>query len=434
MTILRRASAPDTQGQPVPSPAPNFAARAGRWSAAHWKTAAFGWLGFVAVAFLLGIAIGSHVLAQSNSGNGESGRASKTLAHAGFKQPASETVLVQGRQKLATDPAFRSVIAELVRSLAKTTHVTDVRSPLDTSGQISGDGHAAIVRFEIVGKTEMAKDRVAPALAAVAKLQRAHPGFSIREAGDASADRALSQTLSSDFKRAERLALPITLLIMLLAFGALVAAGLPVLLAFSGVIAAIGVSAILSHLLAAASATNTVILLVGMAVGVDYSLFYLKREREERAAGHDAQAALQRTASTSGEAVLISGATVLVAVAGMLLSGDPTFESIGLGTMVVVACAIVGSLTVLPALMHKLGDRVEKGRIPLVSRLRGASGSESRVWGAVLDATLRHPAVSAGSRSGCSPPRPFPPSRCRPSSPRSTTCPARSRSCAPCSA
>jgi uncharacterized membrane protein YdfJ with MMPL/SSD domain len=400
MTILRRASAPNAQGNPAPGAAPNFAARAGRWSAAHWKTAAFGWLGFVAVAFLLGNAIGSHVLAQSDSGNGESGRASKTLAHAGFKQPASETVLVRQRQTLATDPAFRSVITELVRSLARTTHVTDVHSPLDTSGQISSDGHAAIVRFEIVGKTETAKDRVAPALAAVAKLQRAHPSFSIREAGDASADRALSQTLSSDFKRAERLALPITLMIMLLAFGALVAAGLPVLLAFSGVIAAIGVSAVLSHLLPAASATNTVILLVGMAVGVDYSLFYLKREREERAAGHDAQAALQRTASTSGEAVLISGATVLVAVAGMLLSGDPTFESIGLGTMVVVACAIVGSLTVLPALMHKLGDRVEKGRIPLVSRLRGTGGSESRVWSAVLDATLRHPAVSAGLTIG----------------------------------
>jgi len=385
---------------PAASPAPNFAARAGRWSASHWKTAAFGWLSFVAVAFLLGNAIGSHVLAQSNSGNGESGRASMTLAHAGFKQPASEAVLVRGRQKLATDPAFRTVITELVRNLAKTTHVTDVHSPLDTSGQVSRDGRAAIVRFEIAGRTETANDRVAPALAAVAKLQRAHPGFSIQEAGDASADRALSQTLSSDFKRAERLALPITLLIMLLAFGALVAAGLPVLLAFSGVIAAIGVSAVLSHLVAAASATNTVILLVGMAVGVDYSLFYLKREREERAGGHDAKAALQRTASTSGAAVLISGLTVLVAVAGMLLSGDPTFESIGVGTMVVVACAIVGSLTVLPALMHKLGDRIEKGRIPLVSRLRGASGSESRVWGAVLDATLRHPAVSAALTIG----------------------------------
>ncbi len=160
-------------------------------------------------------------------------------------------------------------------------------------------------------------------------------------------------------------------------------------------IAAIGVSALLSHVVPAADATQSVILLVGMAVGVDYSLFYLKREREERANGLDAHAALLRTAATSGQAVLISGATVLVAVAGMLLSGDPGFRSLGIGMMVVVACAIVGSLTVLPALMHKLGDRVERGRIPLLGRLRGETGGESRLWGTVLDAVLKRPAVWA---------------------------------------
>jgi uncharacterized membrane protein YdfJ with MMPL/SSD domain len=180
-------------------------------------------------------------------------------------------------------------------------------------------------------------------------LKRTNQGFIVQEAGDASADRALSKTLSNDFKRAERLALPITLLIMLLAFGALVAAGLPVLLAFSGVTAAVGISSLFSHLLPAADATMSVILLVGMAVGVDYSLFYLKREREERAAGHDPHTAPLRTAATSGHAVLISGATVLVAVSGLLLSDDPAFKSIGLGAMFVVAFAMVGSLTVLPA-------------------------------------------------------------------------------------
>ena len=378
----------------------NFAARAGRWSAAHWKLATFGWLGFVVAALVLGGGVGMHALSQSDSGNGESGRASQTLAGAGFKQPASETVLIQSKTQVVGDAGFRTVIAAVVRSISNAPYAADVRSPLDTAGETSKDGHSAIVRFEIAGKTETAKSRVAPVLAAVAAAQRSHPDFSIQEAGDASADRALSQTLSNDFKRAERLALPITLLIMLLAFGALVAAGLPVLLALSGVIASIGISAVLSHVLAAASATNTVILLVGMAVGVDYSLFYLKREREERAAGLDAHSALQRTAATSGQAVLVSGATVLVAVSGMLLSGDPTFESIGLGTMVVVGCAIVGSLTVLPALMHRLGDRVERGRIPLLSRLRGAGGSESRLWGAVLDVTLKRPALSAALATG----------------------------------
>ena len=383
----------------MPRP-PNFAARAGCWSAAHWKTATIGWLVFVVVAILVGSAAGTRVLTQSDSGNGESGRALVTLARAGFEQPASETVLIQSDTLTPSDSRFRAVIGNVVGAVSTAAHVANVRSPLDTAGQISADGHSAIVRFDLPGKTATAKDRVVPALAAVEAAQRAHPDFSIREAGDGSADRALSKRLSDDFTRAERLALPITLAIMLHAFGALVAAGLPVLLAFSGVFAAIGVSALLSHVLAAADATKSVILLVGMAVGVDYSLFYLKREREERAAGHDPHDALMRTAATSGEAVLISGATVLVAVAGMLLSGDPTFKSIGVGTMVVVACAIVGSLTVLPAVMHKLGDRVERGRIPFLSRLRGAPGADSRLWGAVLDIVLRRPVASAALATG----------------------------------
>jgi uncharacterized membrane protein YdfJ with MMPL/SSD domain len=382
----------------------SFAARAGRWSASHWKTATFGWLAFVAVALLLGGAVGTRPLAQSDAGDGESGRASRALGDAGFKQPATEIVIVQSRRSTVRDPGFREVIEEVARGVSRAPHVTDVHSPLDhgvrSLGQVSSDGHSAIVRFEIAGKTETAKNRVKPALDAVAVVQRAHPGFIVQEAGDASADRALSKTLSNDFKRAERLALPITLLIMLLAFGAFVAAGLPVLLAFSGVIAAIGISSLFSHLLPVADATMSVILLIGMAVGVDYSLFYLKREREERAAGHDPHTALLRTAATSGEAVLVSGATVLVAVAGMLLSGDPGFKSIGIGAMVVVACAIIGSLTVLPALMHKLGDRVENGRIPLLSRQRGPNGGESRLWGAVLDATLKRPAVSVAVATG----------------------------------
>ena len=136
-----------------------------------------------------------------------------------------------------------------------------------------------------------------------------------------------------------------------------------------------------------------VVLLIGLAVGVDYSLFYLRREREERAAGRGERAALEAAAATSGRAVLISGITVLIAMAGMFFSGDKAFMSFSIGTMMVVAVAMIGSLTVLPALLSKLGDRVEKGRIPFVGRLRRNDG-ESRVWGAVLDRVLRRPVVS----------------------------------------
>src|SRR5205085_11196534 len=128
---------------------------------------------------------------------------------------------------------------------------------------------------------------------------------------------------------------------------------------------------------------NAVILLIGLAVGVDYSLFYLKREREERAAGKGARAALEAAAATSGRSVLVSGFTVMIAMAGMFFSGEKTFMSFSVATMLVVAVAMTGSLTVLPALLSKLGDRVEKGRIPFVGRLRRLSG-ENRFLSRIL--------------------------------------------------
>ncbi len=374
----------------------NLAGRAGRWSAAHWKTSFFGWLVFVFVAVFIGMTVGANKLLDSNAGDGESGRAQKILGSGDFKQPASESVLIQNRKLFPIEPAFRSTIEDVVSRLSKVPEATHIVSPLApaivSQGQISKDQHSAIVRFNIKGKAEDAHNHVQGALDATAAAQQAHPGFVVEEFGDASAQKALDKTLGSDFKRAEKLAVPATLIILLFAFGALVAAAVPVLLAFSGVLAAIGLSALVSQAVPASDATQSVILLVGLAVGVDYSLFYLKREREERARGMDPHTALLHTASTSGQAVLISGATVFVAVAGMLVAGDPTFRSISLGTMIVVAVAIIGSLSVLPALMHRLGDNIERGRIPFLHREASAGGS--RAWSAILRPVLGHPTLS----------------------------------------
>src|SRR4029077_6569522 len=158
----------------------------------------------------------------------------------------------------------------------------------------------------------------------------------------------------------EQLSLPITFAILLLAFGAFVAAGIPVLLALSAVLAAMGLNELTSHVWHTADAASSVILLIGMAVGVDYSLFYVKREREERRRGHGDDAVI-RAAGTSGMAVLVSGGTVLIAMAGMLLSGSKIFTALGIASMLVVAAAVIGSLTVLPALLGKLGDRIDRG-------------------------------------------------------------------------
>src|SRR5262249_39015867 len=194
--------------------------------------------------------------------------------------------------------------------------------------------------------------------------------------------------------KAGRLSIPLTLAILLVAFGALIAAGLPILLSLTAVAATMGLLAIPSHLMPVDKDISVIVLLIGLAVGVDYSRFYLRREREERRAGKSERAALEAAAATSGRAVLVSGVTVMIAMAGMFFTGDKTFQSFGLATMMVVAVAVIGSLTVLPALLAKLGDRVDKPRIPFVSRRRRADG-ESRLWNAILNPVLRHPLVAA---------------------------------------
>jgi RND superfamily putative drug exporter len=134
--------------------------------------------------------------------------------------------------------------------------------------------------------------------------------------------------------------------------------------------------------------------LIGLAVGVDYTMFYLKREREERAEGRSEEDALQVAASTSGRSVLISGLTLMIAMAGMFLTGDPTFKGFGAATILVVAVAVLGSLTVLPAMLSWLGDRVERLHIPVLKSMRPKHG-ESRFWSAILGPVLRFPIPAA---------------------------------------
>src|SRR5205809_930466 len=373
----------------------NLAARMGRWSAAHWKTATFGWLALVLVAFAVGSQVGTKQVDPNTAGPGESGRMDRIL-DAGFKLPADESVLIQSGSVRAGAPAFDSAVADVVARVSKVAAVQNVRSPLDpgNAGQIAKGGRAALVEFEIRGEKNTAGDKLGPVLKSVADAQRAHPGFFVGEFGGASAAKAVDTAFADDLKSAGVFSVPLTLIILVAAFGALVAAGIPLLLALTAIFATFGLVALPSHLLPLAQEAMAVVLLVGLAVGVDYSMFYLRRWREERAAGRSERAALEAAAATSGRAVLISGLTVMVAMAGLFLTGDATFASFGYATMIVVAIAMLGSLTVLPALLSRLGDRVERLHVPLVGRLR-RDGGEGRVWGAIVDRVLQRPLLSA---------------------------------------
>jgi uncharacterized membrane protein YdfJ with MMPL/SSD domain len=377
----------------------NVAARAGVWSAHHRKKAILGWLALVVLATVVGASVGTNELKVEDSGNGESRTADRAIA-AGFPKRASEQVLVQGKGSVkADDPAFAAAVNDTTRRLLGVRYVEEVESPLagGNQGQLSEDGRSALVTFKLRGDADQVEDRVDAPLAAVAAAQRSHPEIRVEEFGDASAEKQVSRVQEEDFQKAEVLSLPITLLILIVAFGALVAAGLPLLLGLTAVIATLGWLGPASQIFPADSNAASVVLLIGLAVGVDYSMFYVRRFMEEQDAGRGPEAALAVAAGTSGRAVLISGVTVMVAMAGMLFAGSAGFTSLAVSAMLVVAVAVVGSLTVLPATLSWLGVKgwLEKGRVPWVAKHRHETRDESRVWGFVIGGVMRRPGIAA---------------------------------------
>jgi uncharacterized membrane protein YdfJ with MMPL/SSD domain len=376
----------------------NIAAQAARWSATHRKLAIFGWLAFVVLALFAGGAVGTKHLTDAEAVSGESGRAEVAIENAKLA-PNSEVVLVQSGRMTSTDPAFRAAVDEATETLEALPSVRQLSSPASGGGQVSEDGHSALIEFVIPGDDEQANDRVDASLAATAQVQKANPQVRVEQFGDASAKKAVESAFEEDLHKAETTSLPVTLIILLLAFGALVAALVPLLIAASAVMATMGLLGLASQIVPMDANVSSVVILVGLAVGVDYSLFYLRREREERQAGRSESAALEAAAATSGRAVLVSGLTVITAMAGMLLSGDPTFTSFAVGTMTVVGVAMFASLTVLPAVLSKLGDKVDRGRIPFLGRLRMRRGGGS-LWGSIVERVMRRPVLALVASAG----------------------------------
>ena len=372
----------------------NITQRIGRWSVQNRKKAIFGWLAFV----LISVVVGFNVLPQKQidqqaAGPGESGQAAEVIDGA-FEDKAAEQVLVQSNELTAGDPRFKAAVADVTERLEGTKGVDTVVGPYEAPGQVSADGHSALVTFELPGDSATTKKTVVDSLAAVEAAAKAHPELRVEETGDASITKATLDKSNEEMGRSTLLTLPLTLIILVFTFGALVAAGIPVLLALTSVLATLGLLGPVSQIAPVDQSVMHVVLLVGMAVGVDYSLFYLKREREERAAGREKDAAIEAAAATSGRAVVISGLTVMVAMAGMYLGGISNFASFATGTIMVVAVAVAGSLTVLPAVLSKLGDRVDKGRVPFVGRIKTRMG-EAGLWSRFLDRVLRRPLLSA---------------------------------------
>jgi putative drug exporter of the RND superfamily len=389
-------SGPGSHERPPRARAPIVERIAG-WSARHRKTAVFGWLALVALVIVAGQAMGGKSMTPYDAG--QSGQAERTLTRLGVVAPAVEDVLIQARapgQTFASDPAMRHAAREVVGALAALPRAaTGIQSALGNRALISADGRSALVTFQVPGPASDQATAVGPAQRAVAAVAAQYPGLRIGEGGDASSAAAINSVLDSGFRRAEATSVPVTLVLLLIVFGALIAAGIPLLLAVTSVLTALSLLTLISHWEPVGSSTSEVVLIIGMAVGIDYSLFYLRREREERAAGRGTRDALRIAAATSGRAIVVSGLTVMIALAGLFLTGYDVFTGIAFGTIAVVGTAVLGSLTVLPALLSWLGPRADRGRIPFLGRRRTAA-RPSRAWGALARQVVRRPVIFGG--------------------------------------
>jgi RND superfamily putative drug exporter len=389
------------------------AVRLARWSARRPAWVIVAWIAFVIACFTAGTVTGVTQQTTADQHIGDASRAADLLRAGGLTTPDMESVLISSTADTGSTEsrADSTTMATAAATIADIMRAQPVVSGVDPAAP-APNGHALLIRITLRGDAETAAhQRVQPLLDATAAVQRDYPTLRIEEAGTASIALAQDQTTGADFQRAELFSVPVTLLILLLAFGALVAAGIPVLLALSAVAAAIGLSAAVSRFVPVTGSADSMVLLIGMAVGVDYSLFYLRREREERRYGAGRLEAIELAAGTSGHAVLVSGTAVISAMTGLFLARDAIFSSLAVSAILVVAVAVLGSLTVLPAAMSALGRRIDRLRVPLLwrrteKRARADRTTRTdradrigrvgppRFWSLLLRPALRHPLIT----------------------------------------
>ncbi|HMJ37572.1 MAG TPA: MMPL family transporter [Baekduia sp.] len=366
--------------------------RAAGASARRPRTMIALWLVLVIGCFVAGGLAGTKELTGAQAGVGESARADARIDAAGLRDAATENVLVRSGDAATTARAA----AALQQRLRAVREVESVRGPRDAPALSTAGGRTVLVQATLRGDPDDAADHVAGVQRAVAATQASQHGVRLQQSGPGSIDDAINTMVGDDLHRAELISLPLTLIILVLAFGALVAASVPLLLGVTSVAAAMGALGVVSQVAPIDQTTGSLVVLIGLAVGVDYSLFYIRREREERAAGRGPHAALEAAAATVGRAILVSGLTVIVALSGLLVTGLSVFKASALATMLVVTISVIGSLTVLPAVLALLGDRINKGRVPFLGR-RGATpvGARPRgAWAALARLVTRRPLAS----------------------------------------
>ncbi|MFH8559434.1 MMPL family transporter [Streptomyces sp. NPDC017988] len=372
--------------------------RVARWSARHPWRAITGWLVFVALCLGGGVAAGMNSATSEDFRVGEAGRAEALATEGGVQLRPTEQILIRAASGPLDEAAADAAVKDVTARMKALPEVASVAEPVR-----SADGRVLRVPVELNGSEQDGKKNVVPLRAQTEEAAQAHPELTIEETGDASVSKGVNDQRGKDLAFSEAITLPVTLITLAVVFGSVVMVGVPLLLAITSIMATMGLAMVASHLLPDTGVGMSMILLIGMAVGVDYTLFYLKREREERARAGGrltSEALVEAAAATAGRAIVVSGLAVIVSTTALFLARDVIFDSLATGTILVVAVAVVSSVTVLPALLVKLGRRTERRAARRLARGRSvrAYGEKGpgRAWHALLTPARKRPALTLG--------------------------------------
>lgn len=308
-----------------------------------------------------------------------------------------ENIIVHSETMTVDDARFEELVASIVADLRRLPEsIAAVASFYETgdAGLVSPDRHKTIISVVLTGSRSDAMDTVEPMLEAVERHET--EGFRLLTVGPGSMGHDWTETAENDLSRAEKFGLPLALLVLVLVFGAGVAAGIPIALALLSIVVSVGITALISQVVGLNTFTTSMITMIGLAVGIDYTLFILERVREERRHGLGRLDAIEKAGNTSSRAVLFSGFTVLIALTGLLIVPSNMFQALSFGAMTAVFSAVLAALTLLPAVLGLLGDRVNWLRLPGRSFKPTDHASETGFFARTTGIVMRHPVIAGG--------------------------------------
>jgi putative drug exporter of the RND superfamily len=373
--------------------------RIARAAALHpWRTIALYALLMVAAVLSVGGLLSSGITSDMQQHGKQPDSAIGThLMEQRLTGPARMTdfVIVRSAARRTTDAAFRAYVAGLagkIRGLGRHT-VQTVSTPYQTGdpSMVSRDGHAALIAVVMAGDTDQALKDVAPLHGLV--LRSGAPGFTLSQTGDASLNKMADDLAKSDLERAEVFGMPVALIVLVLVFGAVLAAVMPLVLSICSILLAVTLTGLIGQLYPMNTFVLNILTMMGLAVGIDYTLFIISRYREERARGLEKIDAIAATGATANRAIFFSGMTVVLAMLGMVIVPVDITISLGVGVMLVVVTTLFTSLVLLPAVLGLLGDRVNALRVPILGRRIGRTRSRRGPWEKLATSIMRRPVI-----------------------------------------